>query len=63
MLLILSTLKSVQYFAYSLFYAWTVNLCNKKDMSPCLIFHNLLWKFWAFDQFSEQIKSNPSPKY
>ena len=36
------TMKFAQNFAYSLFYAWTVNLLNnlliKKDMSPCSIF-------------------------
>ena len=30
----------VQYFAHGLFYAWTVNLWNKKDMSPCSVFHD-----------------------
>ena len=24
-------------------------------MSPCSIFHNITWKFSAFDQFSEQM--------
>ena len=53
---IFPTLESIQYFAYSLFNAWTVNLSNKKDTSPCSVFHNLIWKFSAFDQFSEQMK-------
>ena len=35
---ILPTLKFVQYFAYSLFYACTVNLLNKKDMSRGSVF-------------------------
>ena len=26
------------------------------DLSPCLFFHNLIWKFSAFDQFSKQMK-------
>ena len=27
-----------------------------KDMSPCLFFHNLIWKFSAFGQFSKNMK-------
>ena len=42
-----------QYFVYSLFYTWAIHLCNKKDMSPCLFFQNLILKFSAFDQFSK----------
>ena len=53
---ILPMLKNFQYFAYSLFYAWAVHLRNKKDMSPCLFFQNLILKFSAFDQFSKNIK-------
>ena len=33
---ILPMLKSVQYFAYSLFYAWAIHLRNKMDMPTCL---------------------------
>ena len=29
---------------------------QKKDMSPCLLFHNCIWKFSVFDQFSKQMK-------
>ena len=47
---VLPTLKYFQYFVYSLFYAWTVNLLNKMDMSACSFLHNLM--FSAFDQFS-----------
>ena len=52
----LPTLKYFQYFAYSLIYAWAIHLWNKKDMSPCLFFQNLILKFTAFDQFSRNIK-------
>ena len=43
---------------FTLFYEWTVILCNKKDISQCSVFHNLILKFSAFDQFSEQMKNN-----
>ena len=54
--LILLMLKYTQYFAYNLFYAWAIHLWNKKDMSPCLFFHNLIWKFLSFDQLSKQME-------
>ena len=28
----------------------------KKDMSPCLFFQSLIWKFSGFDQISKNIK-------
>ena len=49
-------LKSVQYFAYSLFYACAIHLWNKEYMSPCLFVHNAIWTFSAFDKFSKQKK-------
>ena len=53
---VLPTLKYIQLFAYGLFYAWTVNLSNKKNTSPCSVFHDLILKFSAFDKFPEQMK-------
>ena len=32
---------------------------NKQDMSPCLVFYNLIWKFLTFLNRS---KNNTSPK-
>ena len=32
-------------------FAWAIHLCNKKDMSPYVVFHNLIWKFSVFDEF------------
>ena len=40
----------VEYFAYSLFYAWTIQLWIKRVFS----FHNLTLDFTAFDEFSER---------
>ena len=36
--------------------AWIVYLWNQKVMSPCSTFLNLIWKFSAFDQLSQQMK-------
>ena len=37
-----------------LIYVWTVNLCDKNDMTPVSVFYNLTWQFSAFYKFSEK---------
>ena len=44
-------------FAYGLFYAWDANHEIKRIChSPSSVFQNLIWKFSAFEQVSEQMK-------
>ena len=56
-------LKSVQYFAYSLFYAWAIHLWNKKDMSPAYFFTISYRSFQHLSNFLKIWKNNTSPKY
>ena len=56
-------LKYVQYFVYSLF-MHELFIYEIKMVRHSAFFHNLIWKYSAFDQFSKQLKkNNTSPKY